>query len=152
MRKKFKDFSRKELDAWETTKPYAEFYKQFGKTYHVRLQLESILKGKSIPAVSPLVTAMFMAEMKHQLLTAGHDLGACQLPLTLAVAKGDESFVTIGGREQKLKAGDLFIADRKGIISSVLLIGKEREKITPGTAVVQLLLNAFLIFGILIYL
>ena len=60
---------------------YDAYYRQFKKTYHVQLQLESILfKGKSIPSVAALVEAMFMAEMNDLLLTAGHDLDALHLP------------------------------------------------------------------------
>src|SRR5262249_38842362 len=43
-------------------KAYEEYYRRFKKTYHVQLQLESIVfKGKSIPSVAALVEAMFMA-------------------------------------------------------------------------------------------
>ena len=60
---------------------YDTYYKRFKKTYHVQLQLESIVfKGKSIPSVAALVEAMFMAEIKNMLLTAGHDLEACRCP------------------------------------------------------------------------
>jgi len=34
-------------------KAYQEYYRRFKKTYHVQLQLESLLfKGKSIPSVA----------------------------------------------------------------------------------------------------
>src|SRR5512145_1383025 len=100
---------------------YAEYYRQFKKTYHIQLQLESIvLKGKSIPSVAALVEAMFMAEMDDLLLTAGHDLDALRLPATLSVAAGDEKYTTMRGIEQTLKAGDMFIADSEGIISSII--------------------------------
>src|SRR5574339_368831 len=70
---------------------YGEYYRRFKKTYHIQLQLESIvLRGKSIPSVAALVEAMFMAEMQDMLLTAGHDLHALQLPLRLDVATGNE--------------------------------------------------------------
>ena len=45
-------------------KAYQEHYKRFEKTYHVHLQLESIVfKGKPIPTSVALVEAMFMAEV-----------------------------------------------------------------------------------------
>src|SRR4030095_13292444 len=72
---------------------YGEYYKRFKKTYHVQLQLESIvLKGRSMPTVASLVECMFMAEIKNMLLTAGHDLDKVQLPLTLDVTRGTESY------------------------------------------------------------
>src|SRR5512136_962414 len=52
---------------------YDAYYRRFKKTYHIQLQLESIaFSGKSIPSVSALVEAMFMAEIKDMLLTSGH--------------------------------------------------------------------------------
>src|SRR5512143_1651573 len=82
---------------------YAAYYRRFKKTYHVQLQLESILfKGKSIPSVAALVEAMFMAEIKNLLLTAGHDLDLLQLPLTLDVARGAERYTSLRGQEQEL--------------------------------------------------
>jgi hypothetical protein len=52
----------------EPIKTYHDYYKRFKKTYHILLQLESIVfKNKSIPKVSSLVEAMFMAELKNLL-------------------------------------------------------------------------------------
>src|SRR5512143_2868764 len=91
---------------------YDAYYKRFKKTYHVQLQLESILfKGKSIPSVAALVEAMFMAEMDGLLLTAGHDLDTLHLPLTLDVADGTESYTLLRGEPQVTKAGDMLIRD-----------------------------------------
>ncbi len=113
---------------------YNAFYKRFNKTYHVQLQLESVaLKGKSIPRVAALVEAMFVAELKNLLLTAGHDLEAVQLPVTLGVADGSEAFTMLTGREQLLKAGDMMISDGQGIISSVLYGPDQRTRIMPAT-------------------
>src|SRR5438105_7978158 len=43
---------------------YAAYYKRFQKSYHVLLQLESVvLKGKPLPRAAALVEAMFMAEL-----------------------------------------------------------------------------------------
>src|SRR5512136_23827 len=113
---------------------YNAFYKRFGKTYHVQLQLESVaLKGKSIPRVAALVEAMFVAELKNLLLTAGHDLEAVRLPVTLDVANGSEIFTMLNGREQLLKAGDMMMADSQSIISSVLYGPDQRTRITPAT-------------------
>jgi DNA/RNA-binding domain of Phe-tRNA-synthetase-like protein len=113
---------------------YNEYYRRFKKTYHIQLQLESIvLKGKSIPSVAALVEAMFMAEMKDLLLTAGHDLDALHLPLTLDVATGTERYTLLRGEEQVLKAGDMMISDQDGVISSILYGPDRRTQITPET-------------------
>jgi DNA/RNA-binding domain of Phe-tRNA-synthetase-like protein len=69
---------------------YEAYYRRFKKTYHVQLQLESIaFKGKSLPTGPALVEAMFMAEVKNMLLTAGHDLDTVKPPITLDVSSGN---------------------------------------------------------------
>jgi DNA/RNA-binding domain of Phe-tRNA-synthetase-like protein len=113
---------------------YAAYYRRFKKTYHVQLQLESIaFKGKSIPSVAALVEAMFIAEVKNMLLTAGHDLDAVQLPITLDVSKGDERYILLRGQEQVLKAGDMMMVDGAGVISSILYGPDQRTQIRPST-------------------
>lgn len=113
---------------------YAAYYRRFKKTYHVQLQLESIaFKGKSIPSVAALVEAMFIAEVKNMLLTAGHDLDAVQLPITLDVSKGDERYTLLRGQEQVLKAGDMMMIDRAGVISSILYGPDQRTQIRAST-------------------
>ncbi|HEX8990504.1 MAG TPA: phenylalanine--tRNA ligase beta subunit-related protein, partial [Anaerolineales bacterium] len=117
-----------------TLRAYDEYYKRFKKTYHVQLQLESILfKGKSIPNVAALVESMFMAEMDGLLLTAGHDLDVLHLPLTLDIATGKESYTLLRGEEQVPKAGDMMIRDGEGIVSSVIYGPDQRTQVTAGT-------------------
>ncbi len=113
---------------------YEAYYRQFKKTYHVQLQLESILfKGKSIPSVAALVEAMFMAEINDLLLTAGHDLDTLHLPLTLDAAQGTESYTLLRGEPQTPKAGDMMIRDSEGIISSIIYGPDQRTQITAQT-------------------
>ena len=113
---------------------YDAYYRQFKKTYHVQLQLESILfKGKSIPGVATLVEAMFMAEMNDLLLTAGHDLDTLHLPLTLDAAQGTETYTLLRGEPQTPKAGDMMIRDGEGIISSIIYGPDQRTQITAQT-------------------
>lgn len=132
IRARFAD--KDELRAQERLQAYRAYYKRFKKTYHVQLQLESIaFKGKSIPTVAALVEAMFAAELKNLLLTAGHDLDIVKPPVTLDVAQGHERYVRINGQEQQLKAGDMFIADSRGVLSSVIYGPDRRTQILPGT-------------------
>ncbi len=113
---------------------YAAYYKRFKKTYHVQLQLESILfKGKSIPSVAALVECMFMAEMDGLLLTAGHDLDVVQPPLTLDVATGSETYILLSGDQQSPKAGDMMISDHAGIVSNIIYGPDQRTQIAPNT-------------------
>jgi DNA/RNA-binding domain of Phe-tRNA-synthetase-like protein len=115
-------------------KAYDEHYRRFKKTYHIQLQLESIVfKGKAIPTVSALVEAMFMAEMQTLLLTAGHDLDVVKLPLTLEVAQGTESYTLLRGEAQTPKAGDMMICDTEGIVSSIVYGPDQRTQIAAQT-------------------
>src|SRR5260221_1598081 len=75
LRERCKGFSRPDFRALPVMSAYEQYYKRFNKTYHVQLQVESIvLKGKSLPKVSPLVDANFVAEVETLVLTAGHDV------------------------------------------------------------------------------
>jgi DNA/RNA-binding domain of Phe-tRNA-synthetase-like protein len=134
LRSKYSGYDRSTLRELPTIQAYHHYYKPFKKTYHVQLQLESVVfKGKSIPRVAALVEAMFMAELKNLLLTAGHDADAIQAPLRIDVAEGSESYIRINHKEQKLKSSDMMIADSQGVISSVLYGPDHRTRITSTT-------------------
>ena len=113
---------------------YSAYLKQFKKTYHVAMQLESVAqKGKPIPSVAALVEVMFMAELEGQLLTAGHDLDCVAEPVTLDVSTGNEQYELMRGQAQQLKAGDMMISDAQGVISCVVYGPDKRTQITPAT-------------------
>ena len=113
---------------------YRSYYKGFRKTYHVELQIESVVwKDRRIPSLSALVQAMSMAELKNGLLTAGHDLARVVPPVRIAVATGAESYVSMGGEERVPKQGDMMIADTTGIISSIIYGPDNRTAIGPDT-------------------
>jgi DNA/RNA-binding domain of Phe-tRNA-synthetase-like protein len=134
LRSRFSGQDRAALVKHPVLQAYAAYYRQFKKTYHVQLQLESLLfKGKSIPTVAALVEAMFMAEMNNLLLTAGHDLDAVRFPVTLDTARGTESYTLLRGEPQTPKAGDMMIVDREGIISNIVYGPDQRTQITPQT-------------------
>ncbi len=134
LRAQFSRQDRATIASHPILRAYGEYYRQFKKTYHIQLQIESIvLKGKSIPSVAALVEAMFMAEMRDLLLTAGHDLDALHLPLTLDISTGIEQYTLLRGEEQILKAGDMMISDQIGVISSIVYGPDQRTQITPET-------------------
>jgi DNA/RNA-binding domain of Phe-tRNA-synthetase-like protein len=113
---------------------YEDYYRRFKKSYHVALQLESVIvKGRPIPSVSSLVQAMFMAELSNRLLTAGHDLSRVTLPLQVCVASGLERYTSLGGEERSLKEGDMAIRDARGVISCILYGPDSRTPITAET-------------------
>jgi DNA/RNA-binding domain of Phe-tRNA-synthetase-like protein len=134
LRIRFASYDRASLRELPVLKAYHNFYKRFDKTYHVQLQLESLVfKGKPIPRVAALVECMFMAELKNQMLTAMHDMDILDLPVRLDVADGSEGFIAYNGEEKVLKPGDMYIADRQGVISSVIYGPDQRTRIRPET-------------------
>ena len=121
LRTRFSAGGKESLDADPVIAAYERYYRRFRKTYHVALQLESVIwKGRRIPSVSPLVQAMFMAELSNMLLTAGHDLSRVSLPLKVGVATGLERSTNLGGKESALKEGDMMVCDAQGVISSII--------------------------------
>jgi len=135
LRDRFAAQDRAALKQHPIIRAYAAYYRQFGKTYHVQLQLESVaFKGKSIPRASSLVEAMFLAELKNLILTAGHDLDQIRGELVVDAAGGSEVYRTLDGREQTLKPQDMFIRDEAGVLSSVLHGPDFRTRITAKTS------------------
>jgi DNA/RNA-binding domain of Phe-tRNA-synthetase-like protein len=134
IRSRFATLSRGQLKSHSLLAPYTAYYKQFDETYHVQHQLESVaFKGKSIRRGAALVQAMFMAELKNLLLTAGHDLDSVRGELAVDVASGTEIYVLLNGQQQVLKQGDMFIGDELGILSSIIYGPDQRTRITPQT-------------------
>jgi DNA/RNA-binding domain of Phe-tRNA-synthetase-like protein len=130
-------FGSADRETIRTTPPlpaYAAYYKRWGQRYHVAMQLESVaLKGKALPRVAALVEAMFIAELRNLLLTAGHDLDALQLPVRLYVGAG-ESFTAANGLATTVKAGDMVIADARGRVLSAIVTGpSDVARIGPAT-------------------
>ena len=113
---------------------YERYYRRFGNTYHVQLQLESVaLKGKPISSVSAMVEAMFMSEFETGLLTAVHDLDTITAPLVIDVAHGTETYITANGRETTLKPDDIFMTDSSDVICSILYGQDARTRVTSET-------------------
>ena len=134
LREKYAGLDKAYLKNMEPIKTYGDYYKRFKKTYHVLLQLESIIfKNKSIPKVASLVEAMFMAELKNLLLTAGHDLDAIDLPIKLEVSSGGEKYIQLNGQEKELIPNDMMVSDLQGITSSIIYGPDKRTQIKPDT-------------------
>jgi DNA/RNA-binding domain of Phe-tRNA-synthetase-like protein len=131
---RYKGMSRSDILQLPVMAAYAAYYKRFKKTYHLLLQLESIvIKGKKIPKPPPLVEAMFLAELESLILTAGHDLEIVERPVTLDSAIGDESYTQLRGNEVVCKSGDMVMADPRGVICSIIYGQDQRTQITAKT-------------------
>jgi DNA/RNA-binding domain of Phe-tRNA-synthetase-like protein len=134
LREKFAGFSRADLLELEILQAYRNYYKQFKKTYHVQLQLESIVhKGKSLPSVNPLVDVNFAAEVETLVLTAGHDADLLEPPITINATQEGDTFIQINGSLQPLKPGDMMMSDGQGIICTIIYGQDQRTPISPKT-------------------
>jgi DNA/RNA-binding domain of Phe-tRNA-synthetase-like protein len=90
LQERYKGMNRSAILQLPVMQAYAAYYKRFKKTYHLLLQLESIVvKGKKLPEAPALVEAMFMAELESLLLTAGHDLDQINDPIRLDSSAGN---------------------------------------------------------------
>lgn len=137
LRERYVGLDRPALRALPVLQAYHNYYKRFKKSYHLQLQLESVvLQDKPIPRGVALVEAMFMAELQDLLLTAGHDLERVEQPVRLDIAQGTEQFTRINGQSQTLKAGDMYIADDRNVISSIIYGPDQRTRIRPETQAV----------------
>ncbi len=122
------------LKALPPIQAYTTYYKRFKKTYPLLQQLKTVvIRQQPFPRVSGLVDAMFMAEMKNLLLTAGHDLEKVIAPLQISVAAGDEQYVKLSGESQTTKRNDMIMSDGEGVISSVLYGPDGRTRMTLQT-------------------
>jgi DNA/RNA-binding domain of Phe-tRNA-synthetase-like protein len=134
LRARYQGLERTEILQVPEMQAYAAYYKHFKKTYHLLLQLESIVrKGKSIPQGPALVQAMFMAELNSLLLTAGHDLSRIDGQIQLASASGAEVYQLLRGDSVTCKPGDMVTKDQQGVFCSVIYGQDLRTRITKDT-------------------
>lgn len=134
LRARFAGATRDELLATPSLPAYAAYFKRFGQRYHVAMQLQSVAqKGKPLPRVAALVTAMFAAELRHLVLVAGHDLDQLVPPLRIDVGTGTERFSGPRGDETTVKRGDMYCADAEGVLSAVVTGPAARARILPAT-------------------
>ena len=121
LRRRYGTWDRQLLRELPVLRAFEAHYRPHGKTYHVLQQLESVAsKGRSIPSRSCAVTALFMAELKHGLVSAGHDGSLLAPPLRLAPSRGGERYTNLGRAEAILPAGDMTLSHAGGLLSSVL--------------------------------
>jgi DNA/RNA-binding domain of Phe-tRNA-synthetase-like protein len=76
---------------------------------------------------------MFMAELKHMLLTAGHDRDVLKPPVGVDIAQGTELYTRLNGQDQMLKADDMYIADKEGVMSAIIYGPDQRTRIRSAT-------------------
>jgi DNA/RNA-binding domain of Phe-tRNA-synthetase-like protein len=135
LREQYKGFSRKDFLALPVMSAYDLYYKQFNKTYHVQLQLESIvLKGKNLPNVSPLVDSNFTAEVDTLVLTAGHDVSKMHGSISIDVSREGDQITQMSGETKAIRAGDMIMRDANRICCSIIYGQDILSPISSGTA------------------
>lgn len=134
LRERYQGFTRQDFLALPIIAAYERYYKRFNKTYHVQLQLESIvLKGKNLPAVSPLVDANFMSEVETLVLTAGHDVSKLQVPIEIDVSRESDQMTQMNGTLRAIRAGDMIMRDAHGVSCSIIYGQDNLSPITSET-------------------
>jgi DNA/RNA-binding domain of Phe-tRNA-synthetase-like protein len=135
LRTRYQAFTRREFLALPAMADYDRYYARFNKTYHVQLQLESIvLKGKRLPDVSPAVDANFMAEVETLVLTAGHDADKLRGPIVIDVSRDGEQMTQMNGAPRVIRSGDMIMRDAEGICCSIIYGQDARSPISPATS------------------
>ena len=135
LRERYQGFTRPDFLNLPVMAAYERYYRRFDKTYHVLLQVESIvLKGKSLPNVSPLVDANFMAEVETLALTAGHDVAHLTGKIIMDISRPGERMLLMNGTEKAILAGDMVMRDDGGICCSILYGQDNRSPITEETS------------------
>ena len=135
LRERYKGFARQDFLALPVMAEYDRYYTRFNKTYHVQLQLESIvLKGKHLPDVSPAVDANFMAEIETLILTAGHDCRKLRGPLVIDVSRDGDQITQMNGTSRAIRSGDMIMRDADGVCCSIIYGQDARSPISPQTS------------------
>jgi DNA/RNA-binding domain of Phe-tRNA-synthetase-like protein len=83
--------------------------------------------------VSPLVDANFIAEMETLVLTAGHDAGELQGPISIDVARDGAQLAQMTGTPRAIPPGDMIMRDAQGVCCSIIYGQDDRSPISPAT-------------------
>ena len=132
---RYRGYNRQDFLSLPLIAAYRRYYKRFNKTYHVQLQVESIvLKGKNLPDVSSLVDANFITEVETLVLTAGHDAAKLQGSILIDVSREGDQFTQMNGTSKAIRPGDMIMRDEYGISCSVIYGQDNRSPISSITS------------------
>jgi DNA/RNA-binding domain of Phe-tRNA-synthetase-like protein len=135
LRERYRNITRQDFLELPVMSAYEKYYKRFDKTYHVLLQVESIvLKGKNLPNVLPLVDANFIAEVETLVLTAGHDVAKLYEPISIDVSREGDQMTQMNGASKVIRAGDMVMKDADGISCSIIYGQDNRSPISAETS------------------
>jgi DNA/RNA-binding domain of Phe-tRNA-synthetase-like protein len=135
LRATYQGFTRKDFLLLPVMAAYERYYKRFKKTYHVQLQVESIvLKARNLPSISPLVDANFAAEVETFVLTAGHDVAKLNGSIVFDVSNEDDSITQMNGVTRSIYANDMVMRDSGGVCCSIIYGQDNRSPISAETS------------------
>lgn len=135
LRERYKGFTRQDFLSLPVMSSYNRYYKRFSKTYHVLLQVESlVLKGKNLPDVCPLVDANFTAEVETLVLTAGHDAAKLHGPILMDVSREGDHFTQMNGASKAIPEGDMIMKDTHAVSCSIIYGQDNRSPISSETS------------------
>lgn len=135
LRELYKGFGRQDFLSLPVMSAYAQYYKKFNKTYHVQLQVESIvLHGKNLPNVSPLVDSNFIAEVETLVLTAAHDVAKLHGSISMDVSRQGDQIVLMNGATKAIRAGDMIMRDANGVCCSIIYGQDNRSPVSAETS------------------
>lgn len=133
LRERFTGFTRQDFLTLAVMSAYKQYYRRFDKTYHMLLQVESIvLKGKSLPNVSPLVDSNFIAEVETLILTAGHDVDKLCGPIPIDVSQEGNQTTLMNGNAKAIRAGDMIMRGANGVSCSLIYGHDSRSPISSA--------------------
>ncbi len=134
LRTMYAGYTRQDFLALPVMAAYEKYYRHFDKTYHVLLQVESIvLKARNLPDVSPLVDANFTVEVCSLVLTAGHDVARLEEPVVIDVSKAGDEIVNMHSEHKPIRPGDMVMRDRLGVCCTILYGQDNRSPISAHT-------------------
>jgi lysyl-tRNA synthetase class 2 len=112
----------KELGGEPKIVDWREAYKSFGyKPASYRCSAEALLRrvisDKGLPSINPIVNLYNMISVKYSLPAGADDLDKVNGPIRLAIARGDEPFITLGSREKEIaKEGEIIYRDDQEVL------------------------------------
>ena len=125
-------------------------YAQMGFANHKQYQptleytLERVAKGKGLPAISKVVTAYLLMELKFFLPCGGYDLARLTGNIHLRLSPGGESFLGIGQKEpNQTSPSEIVYADEEKVLTRVWNYrDADATKITHETSSAVLMVEA----------
>ena len=114
-------YAQPDLGNIEKITDWREAYRSFGyKPSSTRSSSEALLrralKDKPLPDINPIVNLYNSISLKHTLSAGADDLDAAKGNIRLQFAKGDETFIPLGGGEPELAmAGEVIYCDGEAI-------------------------------------